>query len=137
MKILVEDSHTYPWVDASKASPEGSIFKALQKRQIGLPVKGSLRDSTHDMCARNFWGYSRPRFSKDRRLLRYLTEKGMGNLHFKVEDNDVSSLTEVLHTDLLVNNSNEQFKPLFKTMDHFCGRKSRLLEANDNAQSVD
>ena len=72
MKTCAEDSHTHPWVDASKAS-SSSIFKIVQKRQIGLPVKSFLRDSTHDICAHDFWGYSRPSFSKDRRLLRYLT----------------------------------------------------------------
>ena len=136
MKTCAEDFPTHPWVDTSKAS-SGSIFKSLQKRQIGLPIKGSLRDSTHDLCARDFWGYSCPSFSKDRRLLKYLTDRGLGNLHFKVEDNDVINLTEVLHTDLLASSSNEQFKPLFKTMDLFCGRKTRLLKARENALSVD
>ena len=128
MKTCVVACHTHPWVDASKTF-SNSIFKSLQKRQIGLPVKGPLRDSTNDKCARDFWGYSRPSFSKDRRLLNHLKTQEMGNLTFQTDDNDDSCMIEVYYNDLLLNNSNPQFKLLFKTMDHFDGLKYRLLKA--------
>ena len=133
MKTCTEDSLTHPWVDASKTS-SGSIFKSLQKCQIGLPVKGLLRDSTHDKCARDFWGYSRPNFSKDRHPLKHLKTRGMGNLTFQTDDNDDSFMIEVSYNDLLLNNSNPQFKLLFKTMDHFGGLKYRLLKAKTAVQ---
>ena len=142
MKTCVMDSHTHPWVDASKTSSNNSIFKSLQKRQIGLLVKGSLRDSTHDKCAHDFWGYSRPSFSKHRQLLKHLQSKGMGLLTFQTDDNDDNCMTEVHYNDMLMNNSNPQFKPLFKTMDHFNGRRNRLSKVRttvqkDNKLSVD
>ena len=75
MKTCVMDSHTHPWVDTSK-TPSNSIFKALQKHQIGLPVEGSLHDTAYDQIARDM-GYSRPSLSKDRRLLKELKARGM------------------------------------------------------------
>ena len=81
-------------------------FKSLQKSQIGLLVKGSLRDSTHDKCAQDFWGYSRLIFSKDRRLLNHLKTRGIGNLTFQTDDNEDNYMTEVHYNDMLLNNSN-------------------------------
>ena len=80
MKTCVMDSHTHPWVDAFKASSNGSIFKSLQKRQIGLPMKSEIRDAVHDKCAHDIWGYLRPSFSKDCCLLKHLKSEGMGFL---------------------------------------------------------
>ena len=97
--------HTHPWVDASKTS-SNSIFKSLQKRQIRLLVKGSLRDSTHDKCAQDFWGYSSLIFSKDRHLLNHLKTQGIGNLTFQTDDNEDNCMTEVHYNDMLLNNSN-------------------------------
>ena len=105
MKTCVVACHTHLWVDASKTS-SNSIFKSLQKSQIGLLVKGSLRDSTHDKCAQDFWGYSHLIFSKDRRLLNHLKTRGIGNLTFQTDDNEDNCMTEVHYNDMLLNNSN-------------------------------
>ena len=134
MKTCVMDIHTHPWVDASKTSSNGSIFKALQKCQVGLPVKGSLKDAVHDLCAQKFWGYTRPSFSKDCRLLKHLKSRGLGLLSFNTNDNDTSSVSEVFEKDILVNSSNLQFKPLFKTMDDSSGRRNRLSKVKTTAQ---
>ena len=58
----------------------------------------------------------------------------MGNLTFQTDDNDDSFMIEVSYNDLLLNNSNPQFKLLFKTMDHFGGLKYRLLKAKTAVQ---
>ena len=133
MKTCVVACHTHPWVDASKTF-SNSIFKSLQKRQIGLPVKGPLRDSTNDKCARDFWGYSSPSFSKDRRLLNHLKTRGMGKLIFQTDDNNDNNMTEVHYNDMLLKSSNSQFKLLFKTMDHFGGLKNSLSKAKTTIQ---
>ena len=58
----------------------------------------------------------------------------MGNLTFQTDDNENSCMTEVHYNDMLLNSSNPQFKPLFKTMDHFGGLKNRLSKAKTAAQ---
>lgn len=115
------DSHTRLWIDASKTSLN-SIFKSLQKREVGLPVKTPLCDALDDKLAKDFWGYSRPSFSKDHRLLKHLKARGMDKLTFQTTDDGDFSMTEVHYNDMLLNSSNSHFKSLFKTMDHFGGR---------------
>ena len=133
MKTCVVACHTHLWVDASNTSSK-SIFKSLQKSQIGLLVKGSLRDSTHDKYAQDFWGYSRLIFSNDRRLLNHLKTRGIGNLTFQTDDNEDNCMTEVHYNDMLLNNLNPQFKLLFKIIDHFSGPKKRLSKAKTVAK---
>ena len=108
-KTCAMDSPTHPWVDASKTSLN-SVFQALQKRPLGLPVKGSLRDSTlYDIACD--MGYSRPSLLKDLRILKELKAHGMHLLQTSnclQTSSSLSSggLTVLSESDVLVNQSN-------------------------------
>ena len=84
------DSHAHPWVDASKTS-SNSVFKVLQKRQLGLPVKCSVRDLAYDDVTRDM-GYSHPSFSKDLRLLKELKARSLNYLQTSGVSNYVNYL---------------------------------------------
>ena len=73
IETCVTDFRMHPWIDASKP-PSNSIFKALQKRQLGLRVKNIIRNNAWDLFCRDF-GY-RGKLSKDLRFLKDLKAHG-------------------------------------------------------------
>ena len=58
----------------------------------------------------------------------------MGNVTFQTDDNDDSCMTEVHYNDMLLNSSNPQFKPLFKTINHFDGLKNHISKEKTATQ---
>ena len=47
---------------------------------------------------------------------------------------EISLVFSYHYNDMLPNSSNPQFKPVFKTMDHFGGLKNRISKAKTSAQ---
>ena len=68
MKTCATNFRTHPWIDAS-TPPSNIVFEALQKRQLSLRVKNTIRDNAWDDLFHRDFGYC-GKLSKDLRFLK-------------------------------------------------------------------